>query len=249
MWDWNHSILVRVVGERKTRSERLMASLAGDRGLLLVAGWPGEDGRANGMRQPVRVVVLDVATCDPRSLEDIQAIRRQEVEAPLLIVGDRAPADFVMSSVQAGAGGFVVASRQGLATEVSSAIRALARGLGYFCPEAARALVQARLGTVHTRGFSTSASPLFGSTTAALSVSQPPATETTAAGEDGPLTPREREILRLVAEGHSTPTIARLLEISAKTVEGHRGRIMAKLKIHNVAGLVRHAIRTGVITA
>ncbi len=63
------------------------------------------------------------------------------------------------------------------------------------------------------------------------------------------LTPREREILRMVAEGRSSPEIARDLELSVKTVEGHRGRIMAKLESKNVAGLVRHAIRLGLVTA
>lgn len=65
----------------------------------------------------------------------------------------------------------------------------------------------------------------------------------------GPLTAREREILQLVGEGHSSPDIARLLHLSAKTVEGHRGRIMAKLQIHDVAGLVRYAIRVGLVSS
>lgn len=63
------------------------------------------------------------------------------------------------------------------------------------------------------------------------------------------LTAREREILKLVAEGRSSPEIARELELSVKTVEGHRGRIMAKLDCKNVAGLVRHAIRLGLVRA
>ena len=63
------------------------------------------------------------------------------------------------------------------------------------------------------------------------------------------LTPREREILRMVAEGRLSPEIARDLELSVKTVEGHRGRIMAKLDSRNVAGLVRHAIRLGLVRA
>jgi DNA-binding NarL/FixJ family response regulator len=61
------------------------------------------------------------------------------------------------------------------------------------------------------------------------------------------LTPREREVLKLVAEGRSSPEIARELNLSVKTVEGHRGRIMAKLDAKNVAGLVRHAVRLGLV--
>jgi two-component system, NarL family, response regulator NreC len=62
------------------------------------------------------------------------------------------------------------------------------------------------------------------------------------------LSPREREVLCLVAEGQTTKQIAKRLKISMKTAEFHRGRVMGKLKIHNTAGLVRYAIREGLIT-
>ncbi len=62
-----------------------------------------------------------------------------------------------------------------------------------------------------------------------------------------PLTPRQREILRLIAEGFTTKAIARRLAISVKTVETHRSQMMDRLQIHEVAGLVRYAIRTGLI--
>ncbi len=63
------------------------------------------------------------------------------------------------------------------------------------------------------------------------------------------LTPRQREILQLIAEGHSTHDIARRLKISVKTVETHRAQLMERLAIHDVAGLVRYAIRTGLISS
>jgi DNA-binding NarL/FixJ family response regulator len=62
-----------------------------------------------------------------------------------------------------------------------------------------------------------------------------------------PLTAREREVLQLVAEGKSTKEIARLLGIGYKTAESHRTRIMKKMKIHDTAGLVRYAVRRGLI--
>lgn len=62
------------------------------------------------------------------------------------------------------------------------------------------------------------------------------------------LTPRQREVLQLIAEGHSTKDIARKLNLSIKTVETHRGELMNRLDIHEVAGLVRYAIRTGLVT-
>ena len=62
-----------------------------------------------------------------------------------------------------------------------------------------------------------------------------------------PLTPRERAVLQLVAEGKSTKEIAQLLGLSVKTAESHRTNLMKKLDIHEIAGLVRYAIRLGLI--
>lgn len=63
-----------------------------------------------------------------------------------------------------------------------------------------------------------------------------------------PLTPRQREILRRIAEGSSTREIAQSLGLSVKTVETHRAQIMSRLDIHDVAGLVRYAIRVGLVS-
>ena len=62
------------------------------------------------------------------------------------------------------------------------------------------------------------------------------------------LTTREREVLQLVGEGRSSPEIAKLLHVSVKTVEGHRSRLMTKLQAKNVAGLVRNAVRMGLVS-
>ena len=62
-----------------------------------------------------------------------------------------------------------------------------------------------------------------------------------------PLTPREREVLQLVAEGRSTKEVAGILGVSVKTAETHRTRLMTKLDIHHTAGLVHYAIRRGLI--
>jgi DNA-binding NarL/FixJ family response regulator len=63
------------------------------------------------------------------------------------------------------------------------------------------------------------------------------------------LTSRQREVLQLVAEGHSTKEIARRLDLSIKTVDTHRSQLMKQLDIHEVAGLVRYAMRMGLISA
>lgn len=62
------------------------------------------------------------------------------------------------------------------------------------------------------------------------------------------LTSRQREILQMIAEGKNTKEIAGTLEISVKTVEAHRLQLMARLEIHDVPGLVRYAIRTGLVS-
>lgn len=67
------------------------------------------------------------------------------------------------------------------------------------------------------------------------------------ASEPDRLTPRQREVLRQVAEGHTTKAIARSLGVSVKTVETHRAQLMDRLDIHEIAGLVRYAIRTGLV--
>jgi DNA-binding NarL/FixJ family response regulator len=71
-------------------------------------------------------------------------------------------------------------------------------------------------------------------------------------GEVSPLdrlTGRQREILRMIAEGKNTKEIASVLEVSVKTIESHRLQLMARLDIHDVAGLVRYAIRNGLVEA
>jgi DNA-binding NarL/FixJ family response regulator len=61
------------------------------------------------------------------------------------------------------------------------------------------------------------------------------------------LTPRQREVLRMIAEGHSSKDIALTLNISVKTVETHRSQLMDRLNIHDIAGLVRYSIRMGLV--
>lgn len=71
--------------------------------------------------------------------------------------------------------------------------------------------------------------------------------EPTAANQDDRLTPRQREILHLIARGFATREIAAQLHVSTKTVESHRAQLMQRLNIHDVAGLTRYAIRTGLV--
>ena len=61
------------------------------------------------------------------------------------------------------------------------------------------------------------------------------------------MTPRQREILQLIAEGHTTKEIAQRLQVGVKTAEAHRTELMQRLDIHNIAGLVRYAMRIGLL--
>ena len=103
--------------------------------------------------------------------------------------------------------------------DVISAIRAVHHGDAFFSPVVAKWLLTERSPTPRPTGGSEA------------------------------LTPREREVLTMVADGRSSPEIAQDLGLSVKTVEGHRSRIMAKLEARNVAALVRHAIRLGLVSA
>lgn len=103
--------------------------------------------------------------------------------------------------------------------ELSMALKAVSRGDVYLSPRISKTLVE-RL----ARASGGEPDPLAG------------------------LTPRQREILQLVAEGHSSKEIAATLNVSIKTVEAHRGQIMERLGVRDVTGLVRFAIRAGLVS-
>jgi DNA-binding NarL/FixJ family response regulator len=110
--------------------------------------------------------------------------------------------------------------KEAAAEELELAIKAVAQGKTYLSPSVSRTVVESYLQR--------------------------------AAGEEGPieqLTARQREVLQLIAEGKNTKEIADTLEISIKTIEAHRLQLMARLNIHDVPGLVRYAIRSGLVSA
>jgi len=104
------------------------------------------------------------------------------------------------------------------ASELLAAVRSLHAGRGYFGPQAARTLAE--------------------------QLQHP---ERTLDDPYGRLTPREREVFHLMAEGMTTKEIARKLDISTKTAENHRGHVLEKLDVRNTAELVRYALRKGLL--
>lgn len=127
--------------------------------------------------------------------------------------------------------------------EEEYAFQALRAGAAGYLPKSA-ASSELRLAIEHVMGGKKYLSP---------TVEQKAAFELGRNTPDGPvplseLTPRQREVLTLIAEGHSTKDIARALNISGKTVETHRAQLMDRLNIHDIASLVRYAIKMGLVS-
>lgn len=126
--------------------------------------------------------------------------------------------------------------------EVEYAYHALKLGASGYLPKSA-ASAELLLAIEHVIGGNQYISPTLNQNTAIES----------GRGGDVPilpteLTPRQKEVLARIAEGHSTKDIALDLKISVKTVETHRAQLMERLNIHQVAGLVRYAIKTGIVS-
>jgi DNA-binding NarL/FixJ family response regulator len=127
--------------------------------------------------------------------------------------------------------------------EEEYAFRALRAGAAGYLPKSA-ASAELQLAIEHVMGGKKYVSP---------TVEQKAAFNLGRTTENGPaplseLTPRQQEVLKLIADGHSTKSIARSLNISVKTVETHRAQLMDRLNIHDIAGLVRYAIRLGLVS-
>jgi DNA-binding NarL/FixJ family response regulator len=166
------------------------------------------------------VVIIDLTMPGLNGIDATQQISRQLPKTRVLVLSMHASEEYVRSAIRAGASGYLVKG-SGI-VDLITATRAVAAGEAFFCPAAAVTLLR------DVRNV-------------------PPSTnEYPPSHED--LTAREREVLQLVAEGKSSREIAPILHISIKTVDGHRSRIMEKLGIHDVAGLVRYAVRKGLVS-
>ena len=129
-------------------------------------------------------------------------------------------------------------------SEKQYAVRALQAGaVGYLLKDAGAAELELALRATASGGLYLS--PAISRHIVADYNQMPPART-----EDAdPLTSRQREVLKLIAEGLTTKAIARRLDISAKTADTHRTQLMERLGIHDIAGLVRYAIKVGLVQA
>jgi DNA-binding NarL/FixJ family response regulator len=159
-------------------------------------------------------VLMDLAM---PGLSGIEAVRRSSAQfpqIPILVVSMHADEAYVHQALAAGAAGYLLKGSD--TQELELAVRTVCTGKTYLTPAISKTLVAA-----------------LSRKSQVASVSSPLDL----------LTPRQREVLRLVAEGNSTKQVAARLGLSVKTVEAHRGAIMERLGIRDLAGLVRFAIR------
>ncbi|HTX10221.1 MAG TPA: response regulator transcription factor [Solirubrobacteraceae bacterium] len=165
----------------------------------------------------VDLAILDVSMPRLTGLQATAELRRRRREVRVLILSVHDHEQYFFEALKAGASGYVLKSSAN--RDLIGACRAAMRGESFLYPNAVTTLVREYLEQAR-RG--------------------------EAAPED-PLTPRELQVVKLIAEGHSSDQIADELVISRKTVDHHRANILGKLGMRNVADLTRYAIRRGLI--
>ena len=162
------------------------------------------------------VVVMDVSMPDLNGIEATTQIIESLPETRVIALSMHSDKRFVMGMLRAGASGYLL--KDCASQELANAILQVANGKKYLSPE----ITGVVLGDI-LQGES--------SGEVATATSQ--------------LSPREREVLQLIAEGWSTKQIASHLYVSVKTIETHRRQIMKKLDLHSIADLTKYAIREG----
>jgi DNA-binding NarL/FixJ family response regulator len=161
------------------------------------------------------VVVMDISMPDLNGIEATRQIISARPEVKVIALSMHSDRRFVIGMFQAGVSGFLL--KDCAFEELASAILAVTANQKYLSPLAAGVMIEDYLQRL------------------------PPEDDSASSV----LTRREREVLQLLAEGWSTKKIASHLHVSVKTVETHRRRIMAKLKVHSIAELTKYAIREG----
>jgi DNA-binding NarL/FixJ family response regulator len=185
---------------------------------IVVIGQAAEGRAAVHLVEQLRpdVVVMDIAMPSMNGIEATLQIRERYPETQVVILSMYATAEHIFRAFQAGALAFLLKDSAG--DDVIEAIRSAAAGSRFLGHDISDTLLDAYL---HYRGDAPEHSPLER------------------------LTPREREVLQLVAEGRSSTEIGEILSLSPKTIETYRSRLMQKLTIHDLPGLIKFAIQHG----
>ena len=179
-----------------------------------------EDGRqAVQLTHDLRpnVVLMDIAMPLLNGLEATRQIKRDHPEIHVLVLTMHENEEYIHEVLAAGASGYVL--KQAAASELVAAIRAVHHGEAVLSPAITRVVIQDYLR-------SEAAQPVIAS---------------------NELTSREREVLQLIAEGHTSKEIAEMLTLSVKTVQAHRTSLMQKLDLHDRGDLIKYAIQKKII--
>ena len=161
---------------------------------------------------------MDIAMPGLNGLEATERIAKDFPEVRIIILSMHDNEEYVLRALKAGAAGYLV--KKAATTELANALQAVTRGNIYLSRE---------ISTQLNHKF-----PLHGITDRKSPLEK--------------LTGRQREILQLIAEGQNTKGIGEILHVSPKTVEYHRMKLMHGLKVHDIPGLVRFALRVGLIS-
>jgi DNA-binding NarL/FixJ family response regulator len=165
------------------------------------------------------VVLMDLAMPVMGGLEATRRLRREFSDIKVLALTQYDDSEYVIPIIEAGASGFV--TKMSAFSELAAAIQAAHKGESYLSSTAATALVEEYQQKT------------------SLESEQDPYQQ---------LTDREREVLKLVAEGHTSREIAEILVVSPKTVDWYKSSLMNKLNIHSRTDLIKYAIRKRIIT-
>lgn len=175
----------------------------------------GLDAVRAAVANPPDVVVMDISMPGMNGIEATRRILEVLPAVRVLCLSMYADRRFILSMLEAGAAGYL--HKDSALEELVHAIHTVVGNHTYLSPGIADIVVDAYRASQ------------AGETTSALSL----------------LTAREREVLQLIAEGHSTQAIAARLQVSQKTVSTHRENLMSKLAIHSIAGLTKYALQQG----
>jgi len=187
---------------------------------LEVVGEAADASQAISLSHELRpdVVLMDIGMNGMSSFEATRQIRRERPETHVLFLSMYDDEDYLAECVEIGASGFVL--KDSPAEQLLTGIREVHRGGSFLSPRLLTRLVDG----FRLQGRGIERQPRFGS-----------------------LTKREREILKMLAEGQSVKEIATAFQLSVKTIEAHKFNLMRKLDIHNKAQLVQYAIQKKVI--
>jgi DNA-binding NarL/FixJ family response regulator len=187
---------------------------------LEVVGEVGDGAEAieRGLAPEVDLVILDITMPRMTGLQAARELHRRRPKLRILMLSMHENERYLYESLKAGASGYVLKSV--VDRDLVEACRAAMRGEKYLYPGAMTPLIRELLDS---------------------------AREDLPSLREDPLTPRETEIVKLIAETYSTKQIAETLVISEKTVDRHRANILEKLGMHDRVELVRYAIRRGLL--